>query len=708
MQDSSSPPTRSDNGVMRTRLAGRALLAGCMISGAVLIPTPTSADDSGGPGEVEGGATSTVTGGVVGDDVAPLDLAYDVWDDRWGQSLGDVPAGIEPDRSVELAGGFETPRNQGDQYAARIRTLFTPAESGSYRFFVSGDDDARLFVNPQGPDPVGARLSAYIAGWTTYQQWDRYASQATSWFELDAGVSYYLEAIGKEGSGDDSVAVGMQRTVGGPVRLIPADLIEATSLGEGGWRIATPQGLPDVPGPLHAPGWSTEIGVETAFVTWNPVADAEAYHVRLEGGGQVRQFESDVPEASFVGLVPDTRYLLEVAPMNAAGRQASTATVIVTKPGPYPTPVAPTEPAAEARATVSWDRWDTGWWTLTSIPDGLAPVSSGTLAWGLETPPMLGENHAARLRAVLTPVTTDDYTFHLSGDDDARLLFNPDGVNADGAIAIASVAGWTEQYQWDRYDSQRSATFRLHAGRSYYIEAIGVHGLDLDHLEVGWSVPGGDIEVVPASVLTPTRAGAGGWRRDATGLPKVPDKPKHLKVDSTTTTLHATWDAPTVSDRHGQAAFYEVSISGDAELVVVTDDTELVLTDLPIGGRFWLEVVPWNQSGRGKDLGHTVHTDKQDKPGSAGTTPSTTSTTVPVDDAPGKPGTGKRNGKGELVDQLAPIGVFDADGDDIGLGPISGGAVVGSPARSPQRTRPVELPATVGDAVGSPGWPDRP
>ena len=593
---------------MRTRLAGRALLGVCLVSGTLVISMPASADevdevdeaheaDEGDEGNVEDPAVTAVMGG---DEVEPLDVAYDVWLDRWGQSLGDMPPGAEPDRTVELAGGFETPRNQGDQFASRIRTLFTPAESGSYRFFVSGDDDARLFVNPVGPDPLGAELAAYIAGWTTYQQWDRYASQRSAWFELEAGTSYYLEAIGKEGSGDDSVAVGMQRTPGGPVDMLPADLIEATSLGAGGWRLSTPQGLPDVPGPLHAPGWTTEIGVESIHVMWNPVAGAEAYHVRLEGGGEVRQFETDRPEASYVGLVPDTRYLLEVAPMNAAGRQASTATVLLTRPGLYPTPVTPPEAAPDARPTVSWDRWDTGWWTLTSIPDGLAPVASGTLAWGLETPPMLGENHAARLRAILTPTVTDDYTFHLSGDDDARLLFNPDGVNADGAVAIASVAGWTEQYQWDRYDSQTSATFRLQAGRSYYIEALGVHGLDLDHLEVGWSVPGGEIEVVPPEVLTPTRAGEGGWRRDATGLPRVPGALTHLRVRATSSSLHVAWGAPKVSDRHGEAVFYEVSISGGVESTVFTDETELFLTDLPSGTRISLTVVAWNQSGRGK------------------------------------------------------------------------------------------------------------
>lgn len=442
MTTSSPDHPATDFTAVQRFLAGRALLAACAVSGSLLLPTVVVAQAPDEPNDttvVEATAETTVRGGV---ETPALDVSYDVWTDRWGQSLGDMEAGAPPDTTTELAGGFETPRNQGDQYATRIRTLFTPIESGSYRFYVSGDDDARLFVNPTGPDPAGASLAAYIAGWTTYQQWHRYAGQRSAWFDLVAGESYYLEAIGKEGSGDDSVAVGLQRTPGGPVELVPGHLIEATSLGAGGWRLATPQGLPDVPGPLHAPGWISEIGIESMFITWNPVADAEGYHVRLEGSGQVRQFESDSPEASFSGLVPDTRYLLEVSPMNAAGRQASTAAVFITKAGPYPTPVSPTVPATDARPSVSWDRWDTGWWTLTSIPDGLAPISSSKLAWGLETPPMQGENHAGRLRAVLTPVRTDDYTFHLAGDDDARLLFNPDGVNANGAAPGVGAVDW--------------------------------------------------------------------------------------------------------------------------------------------------------------------------------------------------------------------------------------------------------------------------
>ena len=75
-------------------------------------------------------------------DVAPApdgvdgDFAYDLWPDRWGQSLGDVPVGTLPDSTTQMVGSFQTPNNVADQYAVRIRALFTPTQNGDYRFFV--------------------------------------------------------------------------------------------------------------------------------------------------------------------------------------------------------------------------------------------------------------------------------------------------------------------------------------------------------------------------------------------------------------------------------------------------------------------------------------------------------------------------------------------------------------------------------------------
>ena len=202
------------------------------------------------------------------------DVSYDVWNWRWGQSLGDVPFGAAPDTTTDLIGGLEAPTNVGDQYAMRMRSLITPTESGSYRFWVAGDDDVRMFLNPEGDDPQGAFRVAYVAGWTTPHQWDRFASQRSDWFKLKKGESYYVEVIGKEGSGDDHYEVAWELDKGFGRTIVPADVLDATRLGEGGWRVSTPIGLPDTPAPFVNPQFASTSGPETLTISWAPAVDA--------------------------------------------------------------------------------------------------------------------------------------------------------------------------------------------------------------------------------------------------------------------------------------------------------------------------------------------------------------------------------------------------------------------------------------------------
>ena len=94
-------------------------------------------------------------------DAPVADVSYDRWDDRWGQSLGDVTPGDLPTTTSELFGGLDAPSERRRPVRrTRMRTLLTPTESGTYRFYLSGDDDARLFVNTTGDDP-GRRQRAW-------------------------------------------------------------------------------------------------------------------------------------------------------------------------------------------------------------------------------------------------------------------------------------------------------------------------------------------------------------------------------------------------------------------------------------------------------------------------------------------------------------------------------------------------------------------
>ncbi|MFK7918227.1 MAG: PA14 domain-containing protein [Ilumatobacter sp.] len=538
---------------------------------------------------------------------APLaDVSIDYWTNRSGQSIGDVANGEAPSTSAEFSGAFEAPSNIDDNYAVRMRSVLTPTESGRYRFYVAGDDDVRLFLNKNGTQPAGARQVAYIAGWTEQHQWDRYRSQRTRWFDLEAGESYYVEMIGKEGSGSDHYSLGWKQKGSKTIELVPADVLEATNLGEGGWRQLTPIGLPDSPATFTDPQFSSASGAQTLDISWAAPENASFYKVRLEGGGEVRKVTVDDPNVSFENLVPGTRYLVEVAPGNAGVVQPPASFVAVTGYGEYPTPITPVESAGDA--SVVYETWDNAWWTLASVDEGTAATNTSTLSWGLEAPPMQGENHATRLRALVTPEVSGEYRLYLSGDDDARLLFNRRNHQARGARTAAYVSGWTEQYQWDRHQSQESRVYNLEAGTSYYIEAIGVHAFGLDHLEVGWSLDGGEIEVIPASVLTPTSLGGGGWRESAAALPRRADRPTDLAVERTIDTINATWTAPEATETRGEADSYvaELRIGTEVVQTINVEGTSATFDVDNTDTRYRVVVRAWNAGGRGGARGTGV------------------------------------------------------------------------------------------------------
>ncbi len=400
--------------------------------------------------------------------------------------------------------------------------------------------------------------------------------------------------------------------------MLPAEVLQATDIGEGGWRTATSFGLPDKPDELNDPQWKVTPDATSLVVEWNNPDGARWFDVRLEGHGERQRIRRLAPAPGdrtavrFEGLVPQTRYLVHVAAKSRGGRTAPAAVVAVTLEGRYPVPVRPQQ-GVDASVTV--DRWFMGGWTLSSIPDGTPADEIGTLTWGMESDPEEPANSATRLRALVTPSVDGEYRFHLSSDDDGRLLFSRNG-RADRARPIASVAGWTEQYQWDRFVSQESRTFRLRAGRSYYIEAIAVHAGGLSHLEVGWSINGGDVHVIPAANLQPTDLGRGGWRQDATAIPRRPARISAIAAAATDTGVEVMWDAPPTSKRHGAADMYEITVTRRGERVgdtiwVEATGTGVEQASIPAldsDTRYRVRVRPWNAGGQGRDRGATVRT----------------------------------------------------------------------------------------------------
>jgi hypothetical protein len=121
---------------------------------------------------------------------------------------------------------FEAPVNWGDNYGTRLRGYIHPNATGSYTFWISGDDQCELWVSTDA-DPSHRQLVAKVPSFTGSRQWDVTPEQKSAPLRLEAGKKYYIEALHKESTGEDSVAVGWQLPDGKMERPIPGSRLSA-------------------------------------------------------------------------------------------------------------------------------------------------------------------------------------------------------------------------------------------------------------------------------------------------------------------------------------------------------------------------------------------------------------------------------------------------------------------------------------------------
>src|SRR5678815_52779 len=131
---------------------------------------------------------------------------------------------------------------------------------------------------------------------------------------------------------------------------------------------------------------------------------------------------------------------------------------------------------------------------LTCNPNFPSDPSLETIQPTFEAPTEFAENYGQRMRALLLPPITGNYTFWIASDDGGALYLS---TNEDPATKtqIATVNAWTSSREWTKEPNQQSATnILLAAGQRYYIEALQKEGGGGDNLAVRWRLPNGVIE----------------------------------------------------------------------------------------------------------------------------------------------------------------------------------------------------------------------
>jgi hypothetical protein len=124
------------------------------------------------------------------------------------------------------------PADWADNYGAQIVGYFYPPTSGDYVFWIASDDNSALYLSPDS-DSTHKKLIAQETSYSSAREFttsaggsvltDKDSSQfaGTQWatkdaakggakITLQAGQPYYIEALFKEGNGDDYLAVAVQ------------------------------------------------------------------------------------------------------------------------------------------------------------------------------------------------------------------------------------------------------------------------------------------------------------------------------------------------------------------------------------------------------------------------------------------------------------------------------------------------------------------
>lgn len=151
---------------------------------------PTAADQASEPGIVRVNYYDGITGSKVAD-------------------MLNNPAFPDSPNAIVESDRIEFLENRGDNYGAYVRGFVIPPVDGDYQFYLAGDDETEFWLSGDETAENISRL-ATVPGYTSRNDFDKYASQTSPVVPMQAGTSYYFEVRFKEGGGNDHFSLAWQ------------------------------------------------------------------------------------------------------------------------------------------------------------------------------------------------------------------------------------------------------------------------------------------------------------------------------------------------------------------------------------------------------------------------------------------------------------------------------------------------------------------
>jgi hypothetical protein len=382
-------------------------------------------------------------------------VGYLEWHTFWLGSHNNTLAALTQSAAfAQVPGGMgyflqsEADQNAGTNFGRRIRGVVTIPTTGTYYFWIAGDDACALLLNPAGESRFGKSVVAYSNAATAYRAFTAKSSQKSQAFVLTAGQKVYVEALYVEGGGADHCSIAWSGPPSAsPVLIDPAQLSWCAneSLTVNGVVVnndADNDSIPD-----H---WEASVGLA------------------VTNAGAAAALNGEYGDPDGDGLSNFLEYQNNSNPLTANGIAGKW--------------------AHEFYADVAGGR----------VVDllGNAGVLGGADLFRLSDSTEFFrnrfDNYGERFRGTIVAPATGSYTFWIAGDDGAELWLSSDDRKfnkrkiafIDDMNATYSYAAYLE---WDKAPGQRSASVALVAGQKYYIEVLHKESGGDDHVTVAWS-----------------------------------------------------------------------------------------------------------------------------------------------------------------------------------------------------------------------------
>ena len=256
-------------------------------------------------------------------------ILREYWTGIGGSSMTDLTGNANYPGSPsgrELMTNFEGPSSWGDNYGDRFRGYVYPPTTGSYIFWISGDDASELWLSTND-NPANAVRIAYVSAWTSSREWMKEANQQSVPITLMAGQKYYVETRHKEGTGGDNIAVRWQLPGGGWETADADAPIPGIRL--------SPFGGSDPTGPSVPANFSAALVSSTEVrLSWDASTDAESgvdrYVIFRDGAAYGTSTTTSFTDNS--GIAPRSRHTYAVSAANSSGLESARSAAITLAP----------------------------------------------------------------------------------------------------------------------------------------------------------------------------------------------------------------------------------------------------------------------------------------------------------------------------------------------------------------------------------------